>query len=105
MRGTQNLIQDNAVSRIEIISEDDTDSILMKINGSQSSKISKDENLMFDYVNFINNNFIKPLDTNKMHSILVLGAGGFTIGLNDDINNYTFLDVEKDYWEFNEQSR
>ncbi len=103
MRGTQNLIQDNALSRIEIISDDNEASILMKINGSFSSKISNDKSLMFDYVNFINNNFINSLDKNKIHNILILGAGGFTIGLNDNINNYTYLDIEKDLQKISEK--
>ena len=103
MRGTQNLIQDNALSRIEIISDDSEASILMKINGSFSSKISNDKSLMFDYVNFINNNFINSLDKNKIHNILILGAGGFTIGLNDNINNYTYLDIEKDLQKISEE--
>ena len=56
---------------------------------------SKKEDLFFDYIKFINNNFINKLDPNKTHDILILGAGGFTIGINDRKNNYIFVDVEK----------
>ncbi len=99
MTGKNYLVQDDAVSRIEIIPEDIIDnkpqSLLMTINSSLSSKISKNEDLMFDYIKFINNNFIHTLDKNNIHDILILGAGGFTIGLNDTKNKYTFVDVEK----------
>ncbi len=106
--GTQNLIKDDAVSRLEIIPEDIADnkpqSLLMKINGSYSSKISQNKELMFDYINFINDNFINTLDKNKLHDILVLGAGGFTIGLNDNKNNYVFVDVEKNLKTISEEN-
>ena len=58
---------------------------------------------MFDYVKFINNTFINTLDKNKVHDILVLGAGGFTIGLDDSKNNYIFVDVEKDLQTISEE--
>ncbi len=106
--GTQNLIKDDAVSRLEIVPEDIKDnrpqSLLMKINGSHSSKISYNKEYMFDYINFINDNFINTLDKNKLHDILVLGAGGFTIGLNDNKNNYVFVDVEKNLKTISEEN-
>ena len=99
IKGTSYLIKDDAVSRLEIIPDDFIDngfqSKLMKINGSNSSKISDNQNLMFDYIKFINNQIIAKLDDKKVHNILVLGAGGFTVGIDDHKNNYTFLDVEK----------
>lgn len=48
-----------------------------------------------DYMNYINDNFIYTMPRNKMHKILVLGAGGFTAGLNDNFNYYTFVDIER----------
>ena len=100
MKGTEYLIKDDAISRFEIIPDDIIDnqaqSHLLKINGSYSSKISKDSALMFDYIKFINDNFIKKMMSDeKVYDILVLGAGGFTVGIDDTKNNYTFIDVEK----------
>lgn len=107
MTGEQTLVKDDAISRFEIVAEDiidgDVKSYLMQINGSRSSKISKDKNLMFEYVNFINDNFINTLPKDKTHDILILGAGGFTIGIDDDKNNYTYLDVEKDLQTISEE--
>lgn len=97
------LIKDDAVSRLEIAKEDDGQSVMMLINGQAASKISTNPDLMFKYVNFINNNFIDNLSDDKVHQILVLGAGGFTIGLNDKKNRYIFLDIEKDLKEIAEE--
>ena len=58
---------------------------------------------MFQYVNFINKNFIDNLNDDKVHQILVLGAGGFTVGLKDKKNQYTFLDIEKDLKKISEE--
>lgn len=99
INGTNYLVKDDAVSRLEIVPEDIVDnkaqSLLMKINGSHSSKISADSSLIFDYIKFINDNFIKTMNDDNIYDILVLGAGGFTVGIDDTKNNYTFLDVEK----------
>lgn len=88
------LIKDDARSRIEIISDDNNQSLLLKINGQYASKTSDNTNLMFSYVQYIENSVIKQLPTDKINDILVLGAGGFTIGLEDVNNSYIYLDVE-----------
>ena len=107
MNPESGLVKDDAISRIEIIPDDfvngKAQSLLMKINGSNSSKVSENENLMFEYVNFINDTFIYTLPRDYPRDILILGAGGFTIGLKDDFHNYTFLDIEKDLKEISEQ--
>ncbi len=101
------LVKDDTVSRIEITLDDikngQAQSLLMSINGSRSSKISEDESLMFEYINFINQTFIDTLPRDYPRDILVLGAGGFTVGLNDDFHNYTYLDIEKDLQKISEQ--
>ncbi len=88
------LIKDDARSRIEIFSDDDNRSRLLKMNGQNASKISDNSNLMFPYIRHIENTIIKKLPSDRIHDILILGAGGFTIGLNDHTNLYTYLDVE-----------
>ncbi len=107
MTGSQFLIKDDAVSRLEILPVDEQDgryvSKLMKINGSLSSKVSENEAFNFEYINFINQTFIKNLPQDYPHQILVLGAGGFTIGPDDTFHQYTFLDIEKDLQKISEQ--
>ncbi len=108
MNRNHTLIKDDAISRIEI-EPDDFDqsgrpqSKILHINGSFSSKVSEKEELMFGYVRFINDTFIKTLPKDKPRDILILGAGGFTIGLNDSFHHYTFLDIDKDLKDISEQ--
>lgn len=107
MHPNSGLVKDDAISRIEIIPEDikngKAQSLLMKINGSSSSKISEDEALMFGYIKFINDTFVYTLPRDYLRDILVLGAGGFTIGLKDSFHHYTFLDIDHDLKEISEQ--
>ena len=48
------------------------------------------------YVNYINRNFIDPIvgDPN-VRKFLIIGAGGFTIGIDDSTNDYTYIDLDK----------
>lgn len=101
------LIKNDAITRIEIVpvaDELDTDSKVMLMNGLLGSKISTDENNFFPYVQYINNTFIKNLPQGQSPSkILVLGAGGFTVGINDKHNLYTFVDIDKDLQKISEE--
>mgnify|MGYP003548929122 FL=1 len=56
-----------------------------------------------DYINFLNRNFIDTMPADKTYKILVLGAGGFTLGLNDAHNDYTFVDIEHTLKEVSEK--
>ena len=94
------LLKEDAISRIEIEPTDfikgTPQSKIMKINGSYSSKISSDNHKMLEYVQFIENNFIKTLPGDSQKEILVLGAGGFTMGRTDAFHHYTYVDIDKD---------
>lgn len=58
---------------------------------------------MFPYFKFIES-IIKKLPEDKVSNVLVLGAGGFTIGIDDERNQYTYLDIEKTYKKFLKKS-
>lgn len=58
---------------------------------------------MADYINHLNHNFIYNMPTDKTHKVLVLGAGGFTLGLKDTRNDYTFIDIEHTLKDVSEQ--
>lgn len=102
-----NLVLDNAIARVEVVEEDlengEAQSKVMIINGSFSSKFSNKEELMFPYVQYINKTYIDNLPQGKVHDILILGAGGFTIGMNDKKNQYTYLDIIKELPEITEE--
>ncbi len=90
-----NIVENNAVSTVAIVNTDKNKSQVLMINKSASSKLSNDKNLRFEYVKYIEDNFIKTLPKDKKYNILILGAGGFTMGLDDDFHKYTFVDVDK----------
>ena len=46
------------------------------------------------YVNYLNENYIYTMPSTRTSRILVLGAGGFTLGIDDTHNDYTFVDIE-----------
>ncbi|MBI4030409.1 MAG: fused MFS/spermidine synthase [Proteobacteria bacterium] len=56
------------------------------------------------YAAYIEQNFIRPLynPDARPRDILILGAGGFTVGRFDDLNNYTFVDIDDDLKEIAE---
>lgn len=87
------LIKDDAISRVEIVPGNEENSKHMIINGSNSSKVAPYEEQMFPYIQFVNL-FLKKLPMDKKYQILVLGAAGFTAGIDDEWNEYTFLDIE-----------
>ena len=101
---TQNLIKDDALSRMEITSSDNGLSRTLLINGQLASKISDDRDLMFSYMKFINTYVIDNLPKDKTNRILVLGGGGFTVGIDDTRNDYTFLDIERNLKKVSEES-
>jgi len=95
------VLSNNEYSAIKIIGNET--SKIMMVNNSYSSKISKDRNSMFDYVKYINDNFISTIPHDKPKDILILGAGGFTIGIDDNYNNYTYIDIDRSLLEVSEK--
>ena len=85
------IIVNNANSTISV--SDFKDTRVLYMNGLPMSVYQTNGN-MADYVNYLNNHFIYNMPANKTHKILVLGAGGFTLGLRDTHNDYTFIDIE-----------
>lgn len=89
------IIENNAVSTISIHRTDDGKSKEMVMNGGNSSKISTDKKLQFEYVRFVEDNYLEKLPKDRPYDILIIGAGGFTMGLDDKYNQYTYVDVDK----------
>jgi len=68
---------------------------ILYMNGLPMSIYNPNANISAEYINYINNNFIYNMPRDRKYKILVLGAGGFTAGLNDDFHEYTFVDIER----------
>jgi spermidine synthase len=75
----------------------------MRINNSDSSKFTTNPDKQFIYVQFIEKFIINKLPKDKTHNILVIGAGGFSIGQDDKKNNYTYVDIDKSLLEISEE--
>ncbi len=85
------IIVNNANSTISVSEYDDMRVLYM--NGLPMS-ILRSDGSMAEYINYLNENFIYNMPKDKKYKILVLGAGGFTLGANDTYNEYTFVDIE-----------
>lgn len=95
------ILVNNANSTIMVTEYPDTRVLYM--NGLPMSVYNTDNVNMADYINFLNRNFIDTMPADKTYKILVLGAGGFTLGLNDTHNDYTFVDIEHTLKEVSEK--
>lgn len=89
------IVENNEVSTISVHTTNKNQSREMVMNGGNASKISTNPALRFEYVQFIEDNFLQYLPQNEKKDILIVGAGGFTMGLEDDFHNYTYVDVDK----------
>ncbi len=95
------IVKNNAISTI-VVRENQGDKFFI-VNNSFSSKYTEDKNNRFDYVRYIEDNFIATIPTDKKYKILILGAGGFTMGKDDTFHDYTFVDVDKDLLKVSEE--
>ncbi|MGE3622351.1 MAG: fused MFS/spermidine synthase [Bdellovibrionales bacterium] len=93
---TLGIVSDNAYNLAQTSATPEGDIRTLFLNRSISSQISSDLQHTADYLKFIEQNFIATLPPGAPHDILVIGAGGFTVGLRDKINNYTFVDIDPD---------
>jgi 2-polyprenyl-3-methyl-5-hydroxy-6-metoxy-1,4-benzoquinol methylase len=90
------VVSDDAYNIIRILPADDGQSALMEANRSYASKVSADPSKRFEYVKYIESTFIDPIAApgHAPRDILIIGAGGFTMGLGDNVSNYTFVDID-----------
>lgn len=94
-----NIVSDNQYNTVQIHSSPDNATHYMQINATYASAVqtgSDGKNRpFFGYIDYVGKTYIAPLSGQaKPVEILVLGAGGFTLGLDDDRNHYTFVDID-----------
>ncbi|MCL2538096.1 MAG: fused MFS/spermidine synthase [Alphaproteobacteria bacterium] len=102
LRRAYGIIINNENSTISVEEYGDGTRIL-KMNGVNMSIYNKSAGTTAQYVDYINDNFIYNMPRDKRRNILVLGAGGFTAGLRDTFNAYTFIDIERTLKDVSEQ--
>ncbi|MDW3024204.1 MAG: fused MFS/spermidine synthase [Alphaproteobacteria bacterium] len=91
-RERHGILVNNANSTISVYKLGD-DTRILYMNGLAMS-VYNNNGHMAEYIDHLNKNFIYNMPSDKTYKILVLGAGGFTLGLKDTRNDYTFIDIE-----------
>jgi spermidine synthase len=101
MMQTFSIVQNNHYNMVQVedyIYEDEKITV-MRINRSLSSSLSVDEETnelrsAFPYIRYVGDNFVNTDPQKPKQNILIIGAGGFTVGNHDKRNNYTFVDID-----------
>lgn len=95
------IIVNNANSTISV--NDFDGGRILYMNGLPMSIYYPQFGASAEYINYINTNFIYNMPRDRVRRILILGAGGFTAGLHDEFNDYTFVDIEHTLKDISEQ--
>ncbi len=92
---TRDVVANNQYSVIQVVDIPDSDVRVMSLNHNSDSAYSPSSNFRYGYVQFIEDNYIysRNLDEKPLN-VLILGAGGFTIGLNETENTYHYVDID-----------
>lgn len=99
------VVEDNAYNTVSILTKekDGNEKREMIINNSLASHYTPATGAIAAYTEYVNGHILKHLPKDRVGEILVLGAGGFTIGLEDTRNNYTFVDIDSALLEVTEE--
>lgn len=94
-----NIVANNQYNTVQVYESEDGAVNYMRINATYASAVhTQPEDRMipvFDYIAYVERTYIAPLARAAQPvDILVIGAGGFTLGLGDHRNHYTFLDID-----------
>lgn len=75
---------------------DKPDHRVFNVNHSASSVYGGKDGDKFAYHAYLDTLFFKPLADRKdcPCDILVIGAGGFSVGVDDDVNHYSYVDID-----------
>lgn len=93
MMSKYNIVENNQYNTIRVVENKQGDRLL-HINNNTSSKYN-DQGEKLLYVEFLEEQILAPLfGTKDVKSILVVGAGGFTFGAEDEDNIYHYVDID-----------
>jgi predicted membrane-bound spermidine synthase len=85
------MVASNQYHNVAVITLPEIDGKLLSLNRSASSMYTPNKNHNFSYINYIEDHYIKHASNKK---ILVIGAGGFTLGYQDSGNEYDYIDID-----------
>lgn len=95
MRDQLHIVSNNQYNTIAVFPVKEGRGKMLSINNSGSSVYAPDRKDRFPYIQYIEKYFIDPLAKKEtLADILVIGAGGFTLGWDDRRNHYTFVDID-----------
>ncbi len=95
------ILVNNANSTISVSRYGDTRVLYM--NSLPMSEYNWTTRASSDYINYVNSAYLYSMPRDRVRQVLVLGAGGFTAGLEDDFHDYTFVDIEHTLRDISEQ--
>ncbi|MFK7839726.1 MAG: fused MFS/spermidine synthase [Bdellovibrionales bacterium] len=91
------IVENNKYNTITYIETDENGEIGRNlVLNNNSSSLLTESGKKHDYVEFIEDIAINPIANNQndIKEILVIGAGAFTLGVDDDTNLYDYLDID-----------
>ena len=95
------ILVNNANSTVQVVTFGDQRVLYM--NGLPMSIYNPVTNTSSEYIDYVNKNFIDTMPRDRKRRVLVLGAGGFTAGMNDEFHDYTYVDIEHTLRDISEQ--
>ncbi len=99
-----NIYYQNQYTTARILTHPETGARLMTLNKAPSAGYNPKTDGVFASITQAEELLLKPLlASDPKRDILVLGAGGFTFGRNDEHNNYTYVDIDPDLKEITEK--
>ena len=89
------IVSNNQYSITRVYDQPEKNRVIMDINRSNSASYSADPAQRFTYVQWLEKNIIAPAtESGTPKKFLILGAGGFTVGADDEFNEYTYVDID-----------
>ncbi len=100
------ILANNAYNTVSVVSTESPNGLRhLLINNSYSSGINENGS-KYEYIEYMEKHFLYSRmaggNAPKM-SVLVIGTGGFTFGLEDTFNDYTYVDIDKELKEIAER--
>jgi spermidine synthase len=91
------IVNNNQYNVIKIYKSATSDARVISLNGNSDSMYDPTTKRKFEYIMYIEDEFIysRSSDATPMN-VLVIGAGGFSIGADDDYNSYHYVDIDPD---------
>ncbi|MEM6780952.1 MAG: fused MFS/spermidine synthase [Pseudomonadota bacterium] len=100
------VVKNNEYHSIQLVPQTADGSIVtMKLNGNISARYAEDDKNHLRYQDYINKVFFDPISvrSDDPKEVLVIGAGGFVIGLKDRFSTITYIDIDEDLLKVSEE--